>query len=125
APRFDRRACESNNGLDLIMATVESLEVDGAGLRIDWADGHRSVFHALWLRDNCPCPECRHPSGQRLLDTRSIPDAIAVAAAHAGNGRVETTFADGHRARWEAGWLRDHCSCDEEPLSGARHRLWD
>jgi gamma-butyrobetaine hydroxylase len=107
------------------MATVESLEVDGAGLRIGWADGHRSVFHALWLRDNCPCPECRHPSGQRLLDTRSIPDGIAVEAARAENGEVEATFVDGHRARWAAGWLRDHCSCDEEPPVATRRRLWD
>jgi gamma-butyrobetaine dioxygenase len=106
------------------MATVESLQVDGSRLRIDWADGHRSVFHALWLRDNCPCPECRHPSGQRLLDTRSIPDGIAVTAARAENGEIETTFADGHRARWEAGWLRDRCTCGEEPPARARHRLW-
>jgi gamma-butyrobetaine dioxygenase len=106
------------------MPTVESLQVDGSRLRIDWVDGHRSVFHALWLRDNCPCPECRHPSGQRLLDTRSIPAGIALAAARAENGEVETTFADGHRARWEAGWLRAHCSSGEEPPARVRRRLW-
>ena len=106
------------------MATVESLQADGSRLRIDWADGHRSVFHAVWLRDNCPCPECRHPSGQRLLDTRAIPDGIAVTDARSENGGIEAIFADGHRAHWEAGWLRDHCCCGEEPPPRARHRLW-
>ena len=106
------------------MATVKSLQVDGSRLRIDWAGGHHSVFHAVWLRDNCPCPECRHPSGQRLLDTRSIPDGIAFAAARADDGAVEATFADGHTARWAAQWLREHCGCADDAPMPARRRLW-
>jgi gamma-butyrobetaine dioxygenase len=106
------------------METVQSLEIDGARLRIAWADGHASVFHALWLRDNCTCPECRHSSGQRLLDTRSIPDDLSLSSAQAANGVVEAAFDDGHRARWEPQWLRAHCSCPDEPSAAARRRLW-
>src|SRR5262245_34270018 len=97
------------------MATVHSLEIDGARLRLAWDDGHASVFHALWLRDNCSCAECRHPNGQRLLDTRSIRDGLSLSSAHAANGTVEAAFADGHVAHWEAQWLRAHCSCSDEP----------
>jgi hypothetical protein len=25
---------------------------------IEWADGRVSPFHHVWLRDNCPCPQC-------------------------------------------------------------------
>ncbi len=106
------------------MPTVETVSLDGSRLRVDWADGHRSTFHAVWLRDNCPCPECRHPSGQRLLDTRDIPDDVGVASARAENGAVETVFADGHAARWDADWLRDHCYCGGEAPAAATRRLW-
>jgi gamma-butyrobetaine dioxygenase len=59
-------------------------------------------FHPLWLRDNCPCPECRHESGQRLLDTRSLPDDLEVVAV---NG-CAVLFSDGHESVFDAGWLR-------------------
>jgi gamma-butyrobetaine dioxygenase len=106
------------------MATVEDLQVDGPRLRISWADGHRSVYHAIWLRDNCPCVECRHPSGQRLLDTRSIADDVTVAGARTVDGAVEATLGDGHRGRWQADWLRAHCSCCDESAVGRPRRLW-
>lgn len=88
-------------------------------LAVDWPDGRRGSFAAIWLRDNCPCPACRHPSGQRLLDTRAIPDDLALVAAHAKSGRIRTSFSDGHEARFDAGWLREQ----QEP-EAPRHRLW-
>lgn len=78
-----------------------------------------TTFHPLWLRDNCPCPECRHESGQRLLDTRRLPDDLAVVGV-AGNGAVEVTFSDGHVSRFTPEWLRAHAG---EPAPG-RQRLW-
>src|SRR5438067_2391981 len=59
-------------------------------------------FHALWLRDNCPCSECCHESGQRLLDTRSLPDDLAIVAVE---GRT-VSFSDGLVSTFDAGWLR-------------------
>src|SRR5947199_386952 len=62
--------------------TVESKTATIEGVR----------FHALWLRDNCPCSECRHESGQRLLDTRSLPDDLAIVAVDG----CTVSFSDGH-----------------------------
>src|SRR5207302_7419398 len=59
-------------------------------------------FHALWLRDNCPCNECRHESGQRLLDTRSLPDDLAIVAVDG----CTVSFSDGHVSSFDAGWLQ-------------------
>jgi gamma-butyrobetaine hydroxylase len=59
-------------------------------------------FHPLWLRDNCPCPACRHPSGQRLLDTRTLPDDLSVVAVDGS----AVTFSDGHESTFDAEWLR-------------------
>src|SRR5438874_5611570 len=59
-------------------------------------------FHALWLRDNCPCNECRHESGQRLLDTRSLPDDLAIVTVEG----CTVSFSDGHVSSFDANWLR-------------------
>jgi gamma-butyrobetaine hydroxylase len=107
------------------MATAGTITAGGSLLELDWSDGHHSAFHALWLRDNCACAQCRHTSGQRLLDARQIPDRPALARARVGDRTVEATFADGHDACWDAAWLRAHCYCLNEPESSPRRRLWD
>jgi gamma-butyrobetaine hydroxylase len=76
--------------------------------------GHR--FHALWLRDNCPCGECRHESGQRLLDTRSLPDDLAIVEVDG----CTVSFSDGHVSSFDEHWLR--ANAGEAPAQ--RRRLW-
>jgi gamma-butyrobetaine hydroxylase len=73
-------------------------------------------FHPLWLRDNCPCRECRHESGQRLLDMRSLPDDLRVT----GVDGTTVSFSDGHTCSFDAEWLRAHAAA---PAPRAR-RLW-
>ncbi len=31
---------------------------EGAGMDIDWKDGHTSHWSFAWLRDACPCATC-------------------------------------------------------------------
>src|SRR5712691_9580615 len=76
----------------------------------------RNRFHALWLRDNCPCSECRHESGQRLLDTRSLPDDLAIVAVEGGT----VSFSDGHVSPFDPDWLR--ANAGEAPPR--TRRLW-
>jgi gamma-butyrobetaine dioxygenase len=77
--------------------------------------GHR--FHALWLRDNCPCSECRHESGQRLLDTRSLPDDLAIVEVEG----CTVSFSDGHVSCFDEDWLR--ANAGEAPTRP--RTLWD
>lgn len=95
-------------------------------LSIRWADGHRSTFHAVWLRDHCPCPDCRHPAtGQRLLETAGIPDALRLASARLTGAAVETAWSDHHGAAFDPAWLRRHCYCDADRAAGRpRRRFW-
>ena len=95
-------------------------------LELQWGDGHRSAFHGVWLRDNCPCPACRHPgTGQRLLETAALPDDVRLRGALAGADGVRVTWGDGHAAVFDPGWLRAHCYCDADRAgAGARHRFW-
>ena len=77
-------------------------------------------LHPLWLRDNCPCPECRHESGQRLLDTRSLPDDLTITSV-SENDALHVTFSDGHASSFDIRWLEAHAG----PQAPRRRRLWD
>ncbi|HEY7207458.1 MAG TPA: TauD/TfdA family dioxygenase [Gaiellaceae bacterium] len=101
------------------------ITLEGSRLAVVWPDGHQSTYHAVWLRDNCACPECRHPSGQRLLDSRAIRDGLALLSAQADDGVLRVSFGDGHDAELDAAWLRAHCYCEAEAQSARPRRLWD
>ena len=65
----------------------------------------------LWLRDNCPCAQCRDPrTGQKLFQIDALPDGLRVAtvaaAERAGEPAVEVVWApDGHCSAYPSAWL--------------------
>ncbi|PYC76989.1 gamma-butyrobetaine dioxygenase [Streptomyces tateyamensis] len=68
----------------------------------DAADALRAPY---WLRDNCPCADCRDPrSGQKLFQITELPTDLAVAAATELNGFLEVLWSDGHRSRYPLPW---------------------
>lgn len=65
---------------------------------------------AMWLRDNCPCADCRDPrSGQKLFQIGSLPAdprVASVAAAGSEEPAVDVVWApDGHRSTYPLSWL--------------------
>ena len=109
---------------------IARVEHDERGVTLSWSDGRRSHFPALWLRDNCACPACRHP--QALERTFMFIDHghPQVAAAKVGaEGALEVEFRAGdsaHAAVFAKGWLRTHdCSPDAIAARAPRLRLWD
>jgi gamma-butyrobetaine dioxygenase len=101
--------------------TLVEIEVDGDVLRARLSDGRRLALHALQLRDSCPCGECRHAgTGQRLLETRTIPLDLALEEAELrdGGSGVEIRWSDGHRGTFEPTLLEKLTGEGEEP------RLW-
>lgn len=84
-------------------------------LVLTWSDGRKSTFHAMWLRDNCACPKCRHPQAlerRYLLLDQTAPVRIATASP-LPEGDVSVTFepdesGTGHLSAFSAGWLRHH-----------------
>jgi gamma-butyrobetaine hydroxylase len=91
---------------------IAAVRHDANGITIVWDDGLESRFHALWLRDNCPCPQCRHP--QALERTYMFVDHArpqVTAAAVDANQSVEVVFSAGrdtHSSRYTKGWLRNY-----------------
>ncbi len=97
----------------------------GSRVALVWDDGHRGVFPGLWLRDNCACPDCRHASGQRLVQVHTLTAAARVLSMQASNGTLAGEFDDGHHGIWPVAWLRERCLCGEHAQTTRRQRLWD
>lgn len=64
-------------------------------------------FPAVWLRDNCPCHECRDPvNGQKLFRITDLPGELAVANVRETADTVIVTFSpDSHLAVFSRVWL--------------------
>ena len=64
-------------------------------------------FPAVWLRHNCPCPDCRDPvTGQRLVDITQIPNGPLATVTAEFADSIEVTFTpDGHRSAFSRAWL--------------------
>jgi gamma-butyrobetaine dioxygenase len=106
---------------------IAAVSHDAETLIIDWSDGRRSRFAAIWLLDNRT--EARQGAeGQRLLDIADIIEEPRIDAAEiTPAGDVAVRFAAPQvMATFAAGWLRDHAL---DPVSRAERRpaprLWD
>lgn len=99
-------------------------QADPDKLIIEWGDGHQSVYHYMWLRDNAP--ENRHANGQKLIDTLSIPLDLA-AKKVVVNGSIQIEWAnDGHITDYDATWLRAN-AYEKSEFNARRNKkqLWD
>jgi len=84
-----------------------------------WDDGHVSPFPLSYLRDECPCAECKgetvllhtfHPSPQPERPGRYALKTIVPVGSYA----IKIGWGDGHETglyAWE--YLREICPCDE------------
>jgi len=64
-------------------------------------------FPAVWLRHNCPCPDCRDPvTGQRLVEITQLSNGPLATVTAEFPDSVEVTFTpDGHRSVFSRAWL--------------------
>lgn len=93
------------------------VEVDSErGLRIEWTDGHQSLFPFADLRGLCPCAACREEadrhSALRVLPSDPGAATRIVRIEPTGRYAIQITWGDGHNTgiySWE--YLRAHCGC--------------
>ena len=93
-------------------------------LVIEWGDGHTSLFHYMWLRDNAP--ENRHANGQKLVDTLDIPLDLSAKSVTV-NGSVQIEWSnDGHTTEFSPAWLRAN-AYEKSEIANRRMTkpLWD
>ncbi|MBO1414978.1 phosphonate degradation HD-domain oxygenase [Streptomyces sp. FH025] len=76
-----------------------------------------------WLRDNCPCAECRDPrNGQKLFQIDELPDDLAIATSTETDGHLDVLWSDGHRSRYPLAWL--HAEDEGDGRTEQGKRLW-
>jgi DUF971 family protein len=111
------------------VANPKSVKVNistGAGVDIEWDDGHRTHYNFQWLRDACPCATCTEDrnSHQRkpgeavkaapsLLPMYKEP-AKPTEAKAVGRYALNFHWNDGHSSgiySWD--YLREMCQCEE------------
>jgi gamma-butyrobetaine dioxygenase len=109
--------------------SIQHIEKQLRQLTVTWRDGHQSLFHYIWLRDNCACIECGNRySGHRYLELNDIDDNITprnILVDDEGKLQIEWN-GDGHLTTYSANWLREHCY-SSAAIDKRRHRpvLWD
>lgn len=98
-------------------------KIDDDKLRIMWDDGHSSEYSFRFLRQNCPCANCRDEwTGERTMDPEAVAgDLRASRAELVGNYALSFGFSDGHGTgifSFES--LRKLCRCEQcSPHAGS------
>ncbi|MFI9785721.1 TauD/TfdA family dioxygenase [Kitasatospora sp. NPDC051984] len=84
-----------------------------------------SVPNPYWLRDNCPCTECRNPrSGQKRFQIGDLPDGLTATEAHRDETGLHVLWSDGHRSHYPTGWdAPEEAAGDHRTEHGKR--LWE
>jgi gamma-butyrobetaine dioxygenase len=106
------------------MRRIVLAEPENGGLAITWSDATTRFWPAIWLRDQCACPICRHPSGQRLFEIGDLPERPQVERATVrSDGSVSVVWKDeAHASTYSAGFLHEHSLT---PGHAASKTLWD
>ena len=107
------------------MRPIDRVASHGSSLTAFWSDGGRSTWPAIWLRDQCRCAKCRHPSGQRLFEIGDLPERPEITQAIITGGTVVLVWRDGHTSDFDAAWLAEHdLSADSRAGRVRPIRLW-
>jgi DUF971 family protein len=96
------------------------------GVKIDWADGHRSEYSLALLRDECPCATCTGAHGTEPQKTNHSAPAPAdpfqmykpvlkmLGVEPVGHYAIRIDWSDGHNAGiYSYDRLRELCQCEQ------------
>ena len=108
--------------------TISSAAIENGLLVLQWADGHKSQFHAIWLRHQCWCSDCGTPeTGVRSIRLWQFDEEMAFGDVELSADGLRVIWPeDGHVSDYSARWLRNHCYSDAERESRrVQPILWD
>jgi gamma-butyrobetaine dioxygenase len=92
-------------------------------------EGQLLRFPAVWLRDNCPCPDCVAPgTTQKRKNITAMPNGVAITRTDHGGDSVTVTFVpDQHRSEFSRSWLAAHApdgNGDVDERAEDAKKLW-
>lgn len=85
-------------------------------IKVEWNDGHVSVYVARDLRLRCPCAACvEEMTGRPLLEASSVPhDVKPETISLVGRYAIHIDWSDGHATGiYSFDRLRELCPCAE------------
>lgn len=96
-------------------------EVGRYAVRLQWSDGHDSIYPLENLRRFCPCLECRaREPGEIAPEAQRMRQFIRL-----GEQAVLVGWSDGHETLYTVAQLRAICRCaycarePERPITGS------
>ena len=96
-----------------------SVSCDANTINVTWDNGDTSLFHYIWLRDNCQCAKCVSTlTREQLFEICDVPLSIKATKAWINAQRrimIEWDF-DQHISEYFPGWLQAHCYSDSARL---------
>ncbi|XP_012946749.1 gamma-butyrobetaine dioxygenase [Aplysia californica] len=101
---------------------IQELKVLEQGKYVDitWSDGHQSRFHALWLRHNCHCEDCKlDHNGMLTINFNDIDEGLRVTSVRMEGDDVAIFRWSGetgekeHEGPIPTYWLRHYCYSEE------------
>ncbi|XP_074649433.1 gamma-butyrobetaine dioxygenase-like [Tubulanus polymorphus] len=114
-----------------LRATDVQKNVGKRWVDVTWNDDSVTSYPYVWLRDNCQCSKCFHPttkSRQVLmmdLDPKIEPKQVQVI----DDGSLKVTWPDGHESPYPSEWLHERAFTDaarrkRNEVYGQKHKFW-
>ncbi|XP_022089273.1 gamma-butyrobetaine dioxygenase-like isoform X2 [Acanthaster planci] len=95
---------------DFKKLTNVEVDTEKKQLLVSWEGGAESqAFPFVWLRDNCHCPDCFHPTALGRLPSAQIVevDVVADSAELSSDGtKLIVQWDDSHKSQFTTDWLR-------------------
>ena len=89
--------------------TIKKVTLSSTAVSIIWEDNKKSLFHFLWLRDNCPTSF--HPDTRmRIFNILSVSKDIYPTKIKKENNNLIIHWSENyHISKYDLKWLRNHC----------------
>ena len=95
---------------------TEICQAGPTSLKIEWSDGHVSVYPVAYLRRNCSCAACIDEwSGEHILKPDDVAEDVKpINVNPVGRYAINIEWSDGHRSGiYSFDFLRSLCPCPE------------
>ena len=88
---------------------IKKITLSSTAVSIIWEDNKKSLFHFLWLRDNCPTSF--HPDTRmRIFNILSVSKDIYPMKIKKEYNRLIIHWSENnHISKYDLKWLRNHC----------------
>ncbi|XP_072032174.1 gamma-butyrobetaine dioxygenase-like [Amphiura filiformis] len=112
------------------MATFTRVELDhpSRSCLLKHDDGNLiGTYPYVWLRDNCRCDKCFHPSSRgRLVLMGNLDPDILPDVAEVEDQTLNIRWPDDHRSQFPLSWLKEMQFSDmsEDPVSTPVRQFW-